>query len=614
VTEPARRAALGATLLALLAIGFALRLFRWSESPPGPWIDEALALRAARSAAATAAPLASTSPLQPPDAGFVNSWVTNLSLRGLSAVDRAAGGGIASVRAMSIFPALVLLIAIVGVAVEAAVRRPFPVLVAGLLASTSSWLLVTGRWGWNAVATSACVTLAAWAALRAARTGSAWLGAAAGGLLGLSFWGYVAAWALVPLPPLLLGAALLGRDGSPGARRRIQVAAAGLAAALVVVAPIALHYAAHPERALARTRELSATRDGASGALPALARNAVAYAKLFAVGGDPNERHGEPGRPVLPAAVTLLALAGAAGAVRRPGAARLLATVAGLFLLAALLAREDSANAYRAVHAAPFLIVLAALGAERLVELLAPARRPFATTSLALVLVASALLDAAGFLRWLSSPRLYGAFGGPERDLADSVRAELSSRGPADVLLTPAAARNAFVVDALLQAPRSAAPAIRQGTGLAELRYVPSRDVLFADAATPERSATPRALGAVAVTSGGALPGQPGWTLWRVPAGRAALSARGYLEGFPRIPAPGEGSFPVPEEGLYTFSSRGGVDVRLDGGVVFGAFRPSGALTARLEAGRHALTVRVRAPGAVLRVTGPDGFVLPATP
>ncbi len=275
---------------------------------------------------------------------------------------------------------------------------------------------------------------------------------------------------------------------------------------------------------------------------------------------------------------------------------------------------EDSANAYRTVHAAPFLLVLAALGAEHVVELLAPARRPFAATALALVLVASALLDAAGFLRWLSSPRLYGAFGGPERDLADAVRAEISSGGPADVLLAPAAARNAFVVDALLQDPRSAAPAIRQGTGLAELRYVPSRDVLFADAATAERSSAPRALGAVAIASGGGLPGQPGWTLWRVPAGRAAQSARSYLERFPRIPASGEGSFPVPEEGLYTFSSRGGVDVRLDGGVVFGPSRPAGVLTARLEAGRHALTVRARAAGAVLRVTGPDGFVLPPTP
>ena len=285
--------------------------------------------------------------------------------------------------------------------------------------------------------------------------------------------------------------------------------------------------------------------------------------------------------------------------------------IAGLLLVASLLAVEDAANAFRTSLAAPFLVVLAALGAERVVELPAPARRPFATTALALVLVASALLDAAGFLRWLSSPRLYGAFGGPERDLADAVRAEISSGGPADVLLAPAAARNAFVVDALLQEPRSAAPAIRQGTGLAELRFVPSRDVLFADAATPERSSTPRVLGAVAIASGGVLPGQPGWTLWRVPAGRAAQSARSYLEGFPRIPASAEGSFPVPEEGLYTFSSRGGVDVQLDGGVVFGASRPAGALTARLEAGRHALAVRVRAPGAVLRVTGPDGFVLP---
>jgi hypothetical protein len=612
MTEAARRASLGASLLALLALGFALRLFRWSEAPPGPWIDEALALRAARSAAAEEAPLVGTTPLQPPDAGFVNSWITNLSLRGLSAVDRAAGGGIASVRAMSILPSLVLLLAIVALASEASGGRPFPVLVAGLLAATSSWLLVTGRWGWNAVATSACVTLAAWFALRAARTGSAWLGAVSGGLLGLSLWGYVAAWALVPLPPLFLAAALLHRESSPAGRQRVRVAAAGLGACLLAVAPLVLHYVEHPERALARTRELSAARDGASGVLPALARNALAYAKLFAVGGDPNERHGDPGRPVLPAAVTGLALAGAAGAIRRPGAARLLAPAAGLFLLAALLAREDSANAYRAVHAAPFLVVLAALGAERLVELLSPSRRPFATTALALVLAVSALVDTAGFLGWLSSPRLYGAFGGPERDLADAVSAEISSRGAADVLLAPAAARNAFVVDALLQPPRSAAPAIRQGTGLAELRYVPSRDVLFADAATSERSSTPRVLGAVAIAAGGVLPGQPGWILWRVPAGHAAERARAYLDGFPRIPASGAGSFPVPREGLYTFASRGGLIVRLDGGVVFDASRPAGTLTARLAEGRHELTVQGLVPGAALRVTGPDGFVLPS--
>jgi hypothetical protein len=67
----------------------------------------------------------------------------------------------------------------------------------------------------------------------------------------------------------------------------------------------------------------------------------------------------------------------------------------------------------------------------------------------------------------------------------------------------------------------------------------------------------------------------------------------------------------VPEEGLYTFSSRGGIEARLNGGVLFGRSRPAGALTVRLGAGRHELVVVATAPGAVLRVTGPDGFVLP---
>ena len=86
MTPAARLALRAAALLALLALGCALRLYRWREAPPGPWIDEALALRAARAAADS--PLVGSTPLQPPDAGFVNFWVTNPALRVLSAVDR----------------------------------------------------------------------------------------------------------------------------------------------------------------------------------------------------------------------------------------------------------------------------------------------------------------------------------------------------------------------------------------------------------------------------------------------------------------------------------------------------------------------------------------------
>jgi hypothetical protein len=612
VSPAARRAAAAAALAALLGLGFALRLFRWRESPPGPWIDEALALRAARIASATGAPLVGTSPLQPPDAGFVNSWLTNLSLRGLAVIDGMAGGGMPSVRAMSILPALVLLLAIVGVAAEASGRRAYPVLVAALLASTSSWLLATGRWGWNAVATSAVVTLALLLALRAARTGSIAAGAAAGALLGLSFWGYVAAWALAPLPFLLAGAAWVRGRRAPDSRRAGHAAVAGLAACAVVAAPLALHLAAHPERAVARVRELAPTHEGAAGLLPAVGRNAVAYGRLFVSGGDPNERHGDPGRPVLPLAVAGLALYAAADGLRRGGAPLVLAAVAALFLAASVLAREDAANAYRAVHAAPPLVVLAALGAARLGEAAPAARRPFATTAIGLVLLASALLDTAGFLGWLASPRLYGAFGGPERDLADALVVERATGGPADVLLAPGAARNAFVVEALLRQPWGATPALRLVPGPTAFRHVPDRDVLLADAATEANAAALRAAGAAPVASGGVLPGHPGFTLWRIPRERARQAARAVLEAFPILPSRPTGSFLAAEEGLYTFASRGGLDARLDDGVLFDASRPAGAFTARLAAGHHDLSVTVRAPGAGLRVTAPDGFVLPS--
>lgn len=603
---PARRAALAATLLAILALGAALRLHRWREAPPGPWIDEALALRAARVAEATGAPLFGTSALQPPDAGFVNSWLSNVSLRGLSLLDRAAGGGIASVRAMSILPALVLLLGLVALARESAPRSPLVVPLVAVLAATSSWLLVTGRWGWNAVATSALVTLAAALALRSARTGSLAAGAAAGGLLGLACYGYVAAWAFAPLPALLLLDVLLRPEAEPGRRRR--VALVGAAAALAVAAPLLAHLAAHPERAFARARELSPARSAEPGR--ALLKNAAAYAGLFLVGGDPNERHGDPDRPVLPYAVSALALVGAAEGVRRAGAARFLAVGAGLAMLSSLLAVERTANAYRAVHAAPFLLVLAGLGAARLADLAAPPRRALGTAALAVALAVSSALDAAAFLRWLSSPRLEGAFGGPERRLADAIAAERAAR-PADVVLAPGAARNAFVVDALLQPPGSGVPAIRQARDLRSLRYVPSGDLLFADAATPGRAGPPRALGASRVAAGGAIEGFTGWILWRLPRETAAVAARASLDAFPRVPSPGRGELVVAVEGLYTFSTRGGVEASLDGGLLFGPARPAGALTARLAPGPHDLRVVRRDHGAALRVTGPDGFVLP---
>lgn len=603
-----RRVAIGAALLALLALGAALRLHRWREAPPGPWIDEALGLRAARLAAAAGAPLVGTSPLQPPDAGFVNAWLSNVALLGLSAVDRAAGGGIASVRAASILPSLVLLLALVAAAREAAPRDTLVPLLGALLGATSSWLLVTGRWGWLVVATSALLALAAACALRAARTLSAGWALGAGGFLGLAFHGYVAAWALVPLPALLLIEAFLRRDAGPEGRRLLHAAAAGAAACALVAGPYALHLGAHPDRALARARELSPARSGNAGS--ALFENAVAYARLFAVGGDPNERHGDPARPVLPAAVAGLAIVGAADGLRRRGPARLLAAAAALLLSAGLLAREEAANAFRTSPAAPFLLLLAALGAARLVDLVPPVRRAVATSALVLALAASAFLDAAAFLRWLSSPRLEGAFGGPERRLADAIAAERAVR-PADVVLAPGAARNAFVVDALLQDPRSGAPAIRQARGLDALRYVPARDLLFADAATEERAAAPRALGAVRVATGGAIAGLPGFALWRLPHDTAAEAAGAALAPFPLVPAAGRGAFLVPQEGLYTFSTRGGVDAVLDGGLLFGPARPAGVLTARLSAGQHDLRVSLRGEGAMLRLTGPDGFVLP---
>ncbi len=445
MTRGARAAAAVLALAAVLGAG--LRLARLEAWPPGPWIDEAYGLRAARLLPA-GAPLFGTTALTPASEGFVNAWIPNLYLVFARAVDVAAGGGLASFRALSALPALALLAALLLLAAEAGRGVPLAAGASAVLGATSMWLLTTGRWGWVAVATSALATLAAWAALRAARTGSVPLAAVAGARLGLGAYGYASGALLLAAPALVLAWALAG-----GAPRRplARLAAAALLAEGLVVGPLAAHYARHPDRFLARAREVSLARPEAGGVAAAAARNVAGYAALFVLRGDVNERHGDPGRPVLPAAVSGLALVGAAAGVVRGGPARLLSLGAALVLLGGLLAWEAGGpNAYRVSAAAPFLVVLAGLGAAALAAALPERLRTAGALALAAVVLSAAATDVAGFVRWGSSARTWGAFGGPERELADAIRSARTKGDARVVLDLGTASRNGYVVEELL--------------------------------------------------------------------------------------------------------------------------------------------------------------------
>lgn len=452
------RLAAGLGVAASVLLGASLRLFRWESIPPGPWIDEALALRAARSLAAEpSAPLFGTTPLLPPEAGFQNAWVPNLYLRAAAFVDEAAGGGMASHRALSIGPSLVLLAGLVLLGREAGRGRPEIVLAGIFLAATSMWLLTTARWGWNAVFSAGVLVLAAWAALVSDRRGALSWSLFAGALLGLSLYGYQAARLALAVPPVVLAVIWFRGRRDADAAGRIRLAAGALLASLVVASPLFVEAARHPERVFARERQLSLFSGGRGAALPALARNLRDYGALFLVGGDSNERHGDPARPVLPAPVLGFALAGAGVAIARRGPERLLSLLTAFLLLGGLLAvGETGANAYRISTAAPFIVLLAACGLSALVTAVPTRHRRAAGLAALGLLLFSGFSETAAFLSWGASPRTWGAFGGPERELADAIARVRSAGDPELVLLAPGAARNADVVDVLLGRPGDA--------------------------------------------------------------------------------------------------------------------------------------------------------------
>ena len=518
-----------AILIALGALGVFLRVVRAGDWPQGPWIDELYFLRAARlSAVEGLQSLFGTTPMQPPDFLFSNGWryyPSNVFLLPLAAADRLVGGGMASVRLIALGSGVLLFLAALALATEAARERPQALLPAAVLLATSLWLLTQARWAVDVVLTSAVVTAAAAAGLRAWRRASQAWATLSGALFGLGAAGYPSARLALALPAAAFGAAWA--SGHRVARRLALVA---LLAECVVLAPLALTYARQPERLTAHVRDLSILSRPAGDAGRAFLANVRDYAALFFVRGDAIARHGDPDRPVVLAGVGALLVAGVAAGVARAGVERLFLFPIAIFLAGGLLARDtESANASRISLAAPFILTLAALGAAALVESLpARARRAAGAALLGLVAV-TALLDVSGFIRWVTGPHVVNSFGVAERRLTEAIETE-RRRSPAEILVHPVrAARNVYFVDVLLGRPGDGGRhAVGIGTAGVETAWtrVPAADVLFAADGSPEVRRTVASLGgsfaAHADPEDGGLP----WALYRIPREAAALAAR----------------------------------------------------------------------------------------
>ena len=608
-----RRSAAALVFTALL--GAALRLVRIGSSPPGPWIDEMYFLRAARLAPGGLGALSGTTPMQPPDFLEVSAfryYPSNLFLGLVAALDRIGGGGMATARLVSAALAIAVLLAGLWLAREATRDKPDATPVAALLLATSIWLLTQGRWAWDCLATTAVASGALALALGADRRKRPGLALASGALLGLAPYGHTSGRLVCLVPACVLAWALARRRP-----REAWLAATVLVGALLVAAPLAVHWVRHPERFRAHVGDVSVLARGADRAPRAVLENVRDYAALFFVRGDPVVRHGDPSRPIVWSGIAVLVLAGVAAGLRRPGAESLLTLGAATFLAGGLLARDtEGANASRVSAAAPLLLVLAALGGAALLERIPPARQRLAAAGLWAVVGVSSLLDVAGFLAWGASPRLEQVFGGRERRLADAIAAE-KARAPGDVLLHPyRAARNVYFVDVLLGQPGDGGRhAVRVGTPGLETSWLfaPSSDLLYAAGADPATRSAVETLGGQLVAVDRVASGVEPWALYRIPRGAVAAAAGAALARVPRVAA-AEGGFEAAEDGLYVFSAHGDVAVTLGGRLVLeGSSPPGPPLVLHLAKGRHPLEIR-RAKGATLRLVGPDGFAVDTGP
>ena len=604
-------------LLAVVSLGAALRVVKWREWPGGPWIDEVYFLRAARLVDSRSdAPLFGSTPLLPPDfAGHGNLYPSNVYLRVVSGIDRLAGGGIATLRAMSIAPALLLFLGSLLVAREATRHRSAAFLPAAALSATSIWFLTQGRWACDVVFTSALVTWSAGTALTAARTGSRPAAALSGVLLGLAQYGYVQS-RLAFLAPLAVAAYAAVR----GRRELLRLAATVALAAVLVAAPLFLHLLGNPDRATAHIEDISIFARTPARALAAFGANLEDYVSLFTHRGDLNPRHGDPTRPILLPGIAALFAVGLALAVRREGPERLLALMFGLFLAGALLARDtESANASRLSLSAPFVLTLAAVGGAELAARLGRFRRAGLAALWAVVLV-SAAIDVGAFVRWASAPWNWGPFGVPERDLADAVSAERARNGPAELVLhAVTGARNVYLVDVVLGRPGDGA---RHAVATSALEgplpwtHVPAGDVLYGAAPDEATSRAVAFLGGRLVEArrypdAGSVPG-PTWALYRIPAENAGRAAEAALAGYPILPARAAGNLDVEGAGLFEFATGGGIRAALDGRPLF-PLSPDGpgGVVVRLAKGAHELRWSRIDPRRSLTLRGPDGFVIP---
>jgi len=234
-----------------------------------------------------------------------------------------------------------------------------------------------------------------------------------GFLAGLTLATYLAA-RIMPLLCLLLYLAL------PARRRRDLRPTLGwaLAAYLLAVAPLAVHFLLHPADFMVRVGTFGVVQQAGAPAalLRSLLDSAVEVAGVFLGGvGDPNPRHNLPGRAPFPAFLVALLVAGLLWALwrllRREQPAWTLLLWLGVLSLPAIVAADANPHFLRLLGSLPAALLLAAWPVAHLAGWLRRKDRHFAT-ALAVALALLVGLEGARtgrdyFVTWAKETDLY---------------------------------------------------------------------------------------------------------------------------------------------------------------------------------------------------------------
>lgn len=294
------------TLLLVLLLAAALRLYQFGALPPGLNHDEAAHEIAARELLQTR----QWAPFFPINYGLEAGYISLIA--GLFALTGPfAEGG----RFVSLSVGLLNVALAFALARETLVRvKPgrwatVGALIAAAQTAFTFWYVYHSRIGFEVILVPATSMLAFWTLWRAARDESLWRYALAGALLGLCLYTYPAA-RLVPLVPAAQSVVLIV-FWRRAALRRWPRALVYVGAALMVAAPLLVFFAQNPDTLMMRARQVAV-----------LSPDTLLDSVLKTFGGlvwrgDSNPRLNLPGRPFFDPLQSVLLVIGLVAALRR---------------------------------------------------------------------------------------------------------------------------------------------------------------------------------------------------------------------------------------------------------------------------------------------------------